>query len=364
MSNNNNNTLLAQKITQLNKQYSIDLMNFRNYISSQYNAIIRSKTTSRNKQNAINSLMVFYNTNVNKLQTKLNADIAQAKIQYAPAVPAVVPAVVPVPAPVPAVPAVVPAALVPAKVTKKSALLIGCNYIGTQYQLNGCLTDVSNLETKIKNQYGFQEIKIMTDETTSLKPTKINIINEITTLLTNSTAGDTLFLAFSGHGTTQKDTNGDEKDGYDEMFVPLDFNCISDDEMKTLFQKHLKTDVTLFCLFDCCHSGTILDLKYQYLDSMNYDEATQNSKDTEMTGQVFLLSGCMDNQTSADAYINNKFQGAMTWALLDTLNKKATPTWKDLVTTMRATLKTSQYNQLPQLSSGKAFDINTPFCFA
>jgi hypothetical protein len=254
-------------------------------------------------------------------------------------------------------------AIVPNNITKKSALLIGCNYIGTQYQLSGCLTDVMNIQTKIKSQYGFQEIKIMTDET-SLKPTKINIINEITSLLSNSTAGDTLFFAFSGHGTTQKDTNGDEKDGVDEMFVPLDFNYISDDEIKTLFDKELKTGVSLFCLFDCCHSGTILDLKYQYLDSTNYDMATHNTKDTETKGQVFLLSGCMDNQTSADAYISNKYQGAMTWAFLDTLNKNATPTWKDLVTTMRNTLKTTQYNQVPQLSSGNAIDINTPVCFA
>jgi len=341
---------LNQKIAQLNQQFNTDLTNFRNYVSAQYNAIIRSLNSARNKQKIINALMTYYNTIVSNMQRKLNADIAQAKINYQSALAAAA--------------AVVPA-LVPAlnKVTKKSALLIGCNYIGTQYQLSGCINDVLNLQTKFKNQYGFQEIKIMTDET-SLKPTKINIVNEIKALLQNSTAGDKLFLAFSGHGTTQKDTNGDEKDGYDEMFVPLDFNCISDDEIKTLIQTHLKTDVTFFCLFDCCHSGTILDLKYQYLDSTNYDTATQNDKDTETNGQVFLMSGCMDNQTSADSYINSKYQGAMTWAFLDTLNKNATPTWKDLVTTMRNTLKTSQYNQLPQFSSGKAFDINTPFCFA
>jgi hypothetical protein len=201
----------------------------------------------------------------------------------------------------------------------------------------------------------------MTDNT-SKKPTKANILDEIKVLLNNSKSGDKLFLGFSGHGTYTRDTSGDEKDGLDEMFVAIDFNCISDDEIKILINNNLKKDVTLFALFDCCHSGTILDLRYQYFDSENYDNFTDNTKETETIGNVIMISGCRDNQTSADAYINSKYQGAMTWSLLDTLNKNPNLTWKELITNMRSSLKTSEYEQIPQLSSGKQLDLTTKIC--
>lgn len=70
----------------------------------------------------------------------------------------------------------------------------------------------------------------------------------------------------------------------------------------------------------------------------------------------------MDNQTSADAYINSKYQGAMTWSFLDTVNKTPNLTWIELITTMRSSLKTSTYQQIPQLSSGKKLDLTAKIC--
>ena len=70
----------------------------------------------------------------------------------------------------------------------------------------------------------------------------------------------------------------------------------------------------------------------------------------------------MDNQTSADAYINSKYQVAMVWSFLDTVNKNPNLSWKDLITTMRSSLKTSEYEPIPQLSSGKKLDLNTQIC--
>jgi hypothetical protein len=52
----------------------------------------------------------------------------------------------------------------------------------------------------------------------------------------------------------------------------------------------------------------------------------------------------------------------MTWAFLDTVNKNPNLTWKDLITTMRSSLKTSKYEQIPQLSSGNKLDLNNKIC--
>ena len=322
-------------INGLNITFNNNMTSLLNYCNSSITSIIKSNLSIKNKNNNINKIKNYFNTTYNNLKNKLNVDIKQAQAQAQAQTQTIT--------------------------VNKNALLIGCNYIGTQNELSGCINDVENIQNKLKTQYGFNSIVIMTDNTNK-KPTKVNILDEIKVLLNNSKSGDKLFLGFSGHGTYTKDTNGDEKDGLDEMFVPLDFNCISDDEIKICINNNLKKDVTLFALFDCCHSGTILDLRYQYFDSENYDNSTENLKETETIGNLIMLSGCMDNQTSADAYINSKYQGAMTWSFLDTVNKNPKITWIELITTMRSSLKTSTYQQIPQLSSGKKLDLTTEIC--
>ena len=112
-------------------------------------------------------------------------------------------------------------------------------------------------------------------------------------------------------------------------------------------------------MFDSCFSGTMLDLRYQYMDSLNYDKYTENDKQAVTVGNVFMISGCTDNQTSADAVFNNKANGAMTWSLLESLKQKPNDSWRELVKNMRDLLKTSEFTQIPQFSSGSFVNIDT-----
>ena len=155
------------------------------------------------------------------------------------------------------------------------------------------------------------------------------------------------------------DRNNEETDGKDECIVSLDLQTITDDEIKTLIQTYLKNDVSLFALFDSCYSGSVLDLRYQYLDSLNYDNDTQNMKEQETIGNVIMISGCTDKQTSADAYINNAYNGAMSWSFITSLQSNSKPTWRDLIKNMRSLLKSSKFTQIPQLSTGKSYNIDT-----
>jgi hypothetical protein len=162
-------------------------------------------------------------------------------------------------------------------------------------------------------------------------------------------------VLYSGHGSNVVDRNGDEADGRDEMIITSDLKGILDDDLKAIIQTNLKKDVTLFAMFDCCFSGTILDLRYQYLDSLNYDTFTENSTQLETAGNVLMISGCTDNQTSADANINSKYQGAMTWSMLQSLQPNIS--WSNLLKNMRTALKGAGFSQLPQMSSGGIVDI-------
>lgn len=255
--------------------------------------------------------------------------------------------------------------MIPLKKTYKNALLIGCNYKNSMYELNGCINDATNIKKILTESYGFDNIVLMTDNTL-ITPTKKNILAEITSLLHNANSGDILFLSFSGHGVNLTDRNGDEKDGLDEVIVPIDFDYIRDDELNSLIQDHLKKNVTLFALFDSCHSGTMLDLRYQYLDSTSSEKDTEELKYSETEGNVIMISGCMDSQTSMDAYIRSAgtYQGAMTFAFLESIKKKPNLSWKDLLTSMRDYLKNADYEQIPQLSSGKKMDLMLKFLSA
>ena len=241
------------------------------------------------------------------------------------------------------------------------ALIIGINYLNTTSELYGCINDANHLQSYFINKYNFStnNLCLLTDNTI-VKPTKQNILKKYKDLLINAKAGEKLFFTFSGHGYFRIDLNNDETDGKDELLITIDKQSISDDELKTIIDENLPEGVTLFVIFDCCHSGTLMDLKYNYL-SGNEDLIT-NEKISETKSNVFLISGCFDSQTSADAYIDNKFQGALTWCLLKTLNENNNLTWKDLLINMRTLLK-PKYSQIPQLSSGKLIDINGPIIF-
>jgi hypothetical protein len=239
----------------------------------------------------------------------------------------------------------------------KKALLVGINYNGTKYQLYGCINDVNSVKERISTQ-GFNDINSITDLTT-MKPTRDNILSEFKKLLVNSQAGDLLFFLYSGHGSYVLDKNNDEKDRYDELIVSSDLKGILDDEFKKIIQENLKRDVTLFAMFDSCFSGSVLDLRYQYMDSLNYDNYTENSKDAITIGNVFMISGCTDKQTSSDAVFNNRANGAMTWSLLESLKQKPSSSWRELIKSMRDVLKSKNFTQKPQFSSGSFVDIDT-----
>jgi len=236
----------------------------------------------------------------------------------------------------------------------KRALLIGINYIGSQYQLNGCIRDMHNMKTKLQS-YGFNDFTMVSEED-QIIPTRYNIINCIENFIKNSSSNDLLFFYFSGHGSYIRDTNSDEADGRDECIVSSDLEYITDDEIKTIITTYLKSDRTLVGMFDSCHSGTMFDLKYEY-DIVNA-KYIENEKNAECLGNVLMISGCKDNQTSSEAYINGQTQGALTWSFMETLKQTPNVTWRELVSKMRELLLNSRFSQIPQLSTDSIFNLD------
>lgn len=181
----------------------------------------------------------------------------------------------------------------------------------------------------------------------------------------------------------------------------------------------LPPDSTLFIIFDCCHSGSAVELPYIYrsdedgnisvLDNVqagmqllgeathliqggfnmsNIGEArqlfagaqsffkslTHQQPDEDQYGlsqqdfaaeyqseqpkQVWMYSGCRDDQTSADASIAGSHVGAMSWAFLECMK-----TWgprQSYIAVLQNTrqILAGRYAQIPQLSVGYQQDLN------
>jgi hypothetical protein len=243
----------------------------------------------------------------------------------------------------------------------KKALLIGINYRNTSYELYGCINDAYSMEKLLKTKYGYTSTTIITDDTVT-KPTSRNIISLFTNFLRTSVSGQTLFVMFSGHGSYIRDTNNDEKSKNDQLLIGCDLAGVLDDTIKTIINKYLPMGVTLIFMADSCFSGSVLDLRYQYMDTLNNKSIDVNNKQTQTRGNVILISGCQDNQTSSDTVVNDTPNGALSIAVMGALNNTNRPTWSNFITTVRKSLKDNGFSQVPQLSSGKPLNINSQIC--
>ncbi len=249
----------------------------------------------------------------------------------------------------------------------KRALLIGVNYIGSQYELAGCINDVLNVQSHLGKFFpSCKDIKLLSD-TSSIKPTKTNVLDSIKWLVTGLRPGENVLFHYSGHGGLVRDKNGDEVSGYDSTIYPYngtDLEEITDDELRSLLANNIPAGCKCFVVLDCCHSGTAVDLRYRLdVSAPNRIYYEENKRYSKTAGQVLFLSGCRDVQVAADTVNKDNVPcGALTWALLETWKKYGRAIKpKYLLWDVLEFLRVRGYDQKPQLSMGQYLDFNTVF---
>lgn len=259
----------------------------------------------------------------------------------------------------------------------RRALLIGINYFGTDSELQGCINDVENMRKILLNSYDFKdsEITVMTDATTTSEtltgipsektPTRANILKALAYLANDATSESRLFLHYSGHGGYVRDRSGDESDGRDETIYSVDEKQITDDEIKAYLVDPLPKGCKLTCIFDSCHSGTVLDLRYNHRirvptpTTVSY-AMVEEKRYPQTQADVILLSGCRDDQTSADSFEEGSSQGAMTYGFRKAMQSlsRSNFTYWTFMKKLCTLLKKKGYTQTPQITSGRRIDIS------
>lgn len=211
----------------------------------------------------------------------------------------------------------------------KKALFIGINYYNTNAKLNGCIDDVVNMRHLLIDSFGFSLANISTlrDDTTNttLLPTKANILRSLKQIVADSANCKEIWIHYSGHGSFIPDANGDEISKQDGVLVPVDYRTaglIVDDELYAIL-KNAKCKTVL--LFDCCFSGTVVDLPWSFIyQNPGSYQIQQNNKNVLANTEIFMFSGCRDDQTSADTYSLDQQQavGAFTNAFLSCIRAR------------------------------------------
>mmetsp|Transcript_134244 Transcript_134244/g.326237 ORF Transcript_134244/g.326237 Transcript_134244/m.326237 type:complete len:537 (-) Transcript_134244:215-1825(-) len=263
-------------------------------------------------------------------------------------------------------PGLMPAPMVgqpgPPPTGRKKALLVGINYPGTSAELRGCVNDVHRMRGVLTGMYGFpgspDSMLILTDDNPNrqFQPTRDNIMRGFQWLVQDVQPGDVLFFHYSGHGAQQEDPSYSEEDGYDETICPGDFNyagMIVDDEIFDLIVATLPPGAKLTAVMDCCHSGTGLDLPF----TLQGGRWMEEDNPSHSAGDVILISGCQDEQTSSDGGGGyGRPMGAMTTAFCNTLERNPVLTHTQLLDQLRGELRSGGFEQLPSLTSSQAFD--------
>jgi hypothetical protein len=268
----------------------------------------------------------------------------------------------------------------------RKAFLVGINrYPDPRNNLKGCVNDVLLMAKTLREQFGFagpSDIKLLTDE----RATTANLRKGLEGLVGGAAPGDSLVFHYSGHGAQVRDIDGDElSDSLDEILCPYDLDWnhpFTDDDLAEICREVPKG--TLFTvILDCCHSGTglrnflrpDLPIRYKFLpapvevrhrsepriENRGIDRSvTMIGPDKALPVRRFgisltktntvLIAGCRSDQTSADAWIDGDYHGALTyylWRSLRELDWKGT--YRKLISETGAALADHNYDQVPQL---------------
>jgi hypothetical protein len=262
---------------------------------------------------------------------------------------------------------------------RKHALLVGINDYKSINDLQGCINDVTNVRYILKTFFGFtnDDIRVLTNE----RATKKNILYRLEKMVKKARRGDSLIFHFSGHGSQIRDRDNDElKDHMDELICPYNMNWddgyITDDMLRAILDQ-LQQGVKMEIILDSCHSGTgtreialeppsgtgpkilfknrflapPVDIACRHQGDEDKLKATRSFRsDESLTLNHVLWAGCRDNQTSADAYIDGRYNGAFSYYFCKHIREsRGNITRAELHSRIANSLDHNNYNQLPQL---------------
>ena len=267
----------------------------------------------------------------------------------------------------------------------KKAVCVGINdYPGSNNDLSGCVNDANDWAELLSNKFQFgNNVSLLTDSSA----TKSKILEALGDLVSNAKGGDVVVFTYSGHGTWVYDQGErDESDNRDEAICAYDGNIL-DDEIRGIIRQ-IEPDAHLTIISDSCHSGTVTRNQLEGAYAREHRRTEENAPkprympppnivttaDALITREMpirrrflypessmpeVLLTGCNARQYSYDAFIDGRFNGAMTAFTIRLIKSNPSQTYQELHKQLRQVLPNAQYPQSPQLEGSKS-NISRP----
>lgn len=247
----------------------------------------------------------------------------------------------------------------------KRAVLVGINAYPGQ-PLNGCINDVEDVAQALVDKFGFahDDIRLLTDA----RATTAGIRERLDWLTKSARAGDTLLFHYSGHGTQFpiRDDAGSVAENHGAI-CPVDFDwsrekVLLDTDLRELIDK-TPAGAEFIYVSDSCNSGSLTRGMRRWRPRFYFPPADiawriQTAAVKGLVPQTLtehdrcaLISGCTFEQESADASIDGRYNGALTYYLLRALKAPGgyDQPLKPLVAGIVSALTHDGYPQTPQL---------------
>ena len=232
------------------------------------------------------------------------------------------------------------------------SLHIGLNHVDTSSYvpapavLAGCINDANDMQQLAAGQ-GFLTRVLLDAQATSG-----SVLTALADMARATQPGDIALITYSGHGGQIFDSNSDEADGYDETWCLFDRQVL-DDELHRMYAQ-FPAGTRIVVASDSCHSGTVarmilalatrealvrnplgrefwppqvevptmrprsLPMSACIEDSLRRRDLYQSvqalaggSRNADISAELILISGCMDNQLSSDGDQNGLFTEAL-----------------------------------------------------
>ena len=250
------------------------------------------------------------------------------------------------------------------------ALLIGINAYPSGCGLRGCLDDIEDIKSTLLAGWDPNNIMSLLDN----EADTANMKDAMKRLADPSVEPGRRFFWYSGHGCTIPDPK--RLEGYICAICPVDFSWdwihqVTGQDFHDIFLV-MRPECTLTMGSDSCHSGhldflrdksmgmqmawhgglpTFIPRSYPIPVEVSIPKtAIPKSMHKDMPNHFSwsYISGCKDDETSADACIAGRFNGAMTYALLHAYHLNAHRDLIELSQDAHGWLNANGYSQHPQ----------------
>jgi len=202
---------------------------------------------------------------------------------------------------------------------------VTCTYGGSKSELKGTVKDGERMVKFLKKK-GF-EVTWMTDNKDARARKNSNVCNNMADSAMYPTANHVksyinsmmskindpknkakaIWLMFAGHGCTSKNTKNESLAlaAPQGSSNPGDNTYIDDTFFRTDFANQIPGDCEGVAVFDCCHSGSAIDLPFVSKNNKmvsrgknDGDDTKHGKKKSDDQGRLIYFSGCTDGQVS------------------------------------------------------------------